>query len=108
MSNKKLTYQDFSLQNDPLATRFFICSAFEIFYKSEVEGNKIKMFKFLNIGSYFLSKLLDDLAFKLEGVEIEKAPLVIEETKDLTKNHFCLTATDKRRFLNFLNRLNVQ
>jgi len=108
MSSKKLTHQDFSLKNDPLATRFFVCAAFEIYYKSQVENNKVKVFNFLNIGSYFLSKLLDDLAFKLEGVEIEKAPLIIEETKNLTNNHSCLTATDKRRFINFLSRIKVR
>jgi hypothetical protein len=107
MSSKKLTYQDFSLKNDPLATRFFVCSAFEIYYKSQVEDNRVKVFNFLNIGSYFLSKLLEDLASKLENVEIEKAPLIIEETKNLTNKHSCLTATDKRRFINFLNRLKV-
>jgi hypothetical protein len=107
MVSKKLTYQDFSLKNDPLATRFFVCSAFEIYYKSQVENNKVKVFNFLNIGSYFLSKLLEDLASKLEGVDIEKAPLIIEETKNLTNKHSCLTMIDKRRFINFLNRINL-
>lgn len=107
MSNKTLIYQDFSLKNNPLATRFFVCSAFEIYYKSQVENNVIEKFNFLNIGSYFVSRLLEDLASRLEGIEVEKAPLIIDEIKEVTNRHSCLTIMDKKRFINFLNKLKV-
>lgn len=108
MSNKKLTHQDFSLQNDPLAIRFFVCSAFEIYYKSRVENNRIKSFNFLNIGSYFISQLLDTLASDLEDTELEKVFLIIENSKNTAQQNPYLTGMDKRRFINFLDRLNFQ
>lgn len=104
MGKLALTYQDFDLKNDPDSLRFFICSAFEIFYKLEKKGTVIK-FTFLNIGSYFISILLDTLAQNLIGKNDEDALDEINKAKTVTQNHAYLTPVDKRRFCNFLNRL---
>lgn len=104
MGKIALTYQDFDLKNDPDSLRFFICSAFEIFYKLEKKGTVIK-FTFLNIGSYFISILLDTLAQNLVGKNDEDALFEIEKIKVLTESHSHLTSIDKRRFNNFLKRL---
>lgn len=104
MEKVKLQYQNFNLKNDPDCLRFFICSAFEIFYKLEKKGTVVKL-EFLNIGSYFVSILLDILCQNLVGKNDEDALVEIDKVKILTNNHQYLTSTDKRRFCNFLKRL---
>lgn len=104
MEKVKLQYQNFNLKNDPESLRFFICSAFEIFYKLEKKGTVVKL-EFLNIGSYFVSILLDSLCHNLVGKNDEDALDEINKAKTVTQNHAYLTPVDKRRFCNFLNRL---
>lgn len=101
---KPLIYQNFNLRDDPDALRFFVCSAFEIFYKLEKKGTVVR-FEFFNIGSYFLSTLLNDLASSLVGKNNEEALLEIEKIKEATNNHQYLGSIDKRRFGNFLRKL---
>lgn len=104
MAKEILYYQNFDLRHDSSASRFFICSAFEIFYKLEIKGTIVK-FEFLNIGSYFISQLLNTLAGNLIGKNNEDALHELDKIKNETNNHKYLTALDKRRFCNFLARL---
>lgn len=107
MVKRIFKFQDFNLKNDPLSQRFFICSAFEIFYKCEKADNLISSFSFLNIGSLFITELLDDLSNQLFSSPISNIENVIEDIRLKTSNHKYLTKLDKSRFNKFLNKLSL-
>lgn len=105
MNKQKLKHLNFNLKQDPESSRFFICSAFEIYYKYLIENNRIITFEFLNIGSYFISEYLDILSQRLENIETLNVENQINILKLEVEKHPYLTKMDKNRFYKFLDRV---
>lgn len=104
MGKANLKHQNFNLRDDKDAYRFFICSAFEIYFKLEKKGTIVKA-EFLNIGSFFLTKILDSLCENLIGKNNEDALYEVAKAQIELESNKYLTGIDKTRFVKFLNKL---